>query len=103
MIANKIGRKYFNILRELAKFDNSTLNKLKVTVCEGEINEEKQCFLVAPLMPFDSDKDLENNKSNQKSAGKTTEDSTGQSEVSNEDKSEILDDYIDSSDFNDDS
>ena len=96
MITNKIGRKYFNILRELAKFDNSILSKLKVTVCEGEIIEEKQCFLV-------SDKDLENNKSNQKSAGKTTEDSTGQSEVSNEDKSEILDDYIDSSDFSDDS
>ena len=102
MIANKRERKYFGVLRKLAKFDNLTINQLKVTVCEGEFNEEKQFFLVAPLMTFDSDKDLENKKTNQKQTDKTIEDSTEHSEISNENKSEILDDYPDSSDFSDD-
>ena len=102
MIANKSERKYFGVLKRLAKYDNLTINQLKVKVCEGEFDEEKQCFLVAPLMPFDSDKDLENKKTNQKQTDKTIEDSTEHSEISNENKSEILDDYPDSSDFSDD-
>ena len=102
MIADKNERKYFNIFRRLAKSDSSIFNKLKVTVCEGEFNEEKQCFLVAPLMPFDSDKDLENKKTNQNKTEKTIEDSTEHSEISNENKSVISEDYPDSSDFSDD-
>ena len=98
MIADKNERKYFNIFRRLAKSDSSIFNKLKVTVCEGEFNEEKQCFLVAPLILFNSDKDLENKKSNEKAI----ENSTEQSEISNENESGILNDYPDSSDFSDD-
>ena len=98
MIADKNERKYFNIFRRLAKSDSSIFNKLKVTVCEGEFNEEKQCFLVAPLMLFNSDKDLENKKSNEKAIEYSTE----HSEISNENDSGILNDYPDSSDFSDD-
>ena len=98
MIADKNERKYFNIFRRLAKSDSSIFNKLKVTVCEGEFNEEKQCFLVAPLMLFNSDKDLENKKSNEKAI----ENSTEHSEISNENDSGILNDYPDSSDFSED-
>ena len=98
MIADKNERKYFNIFRRLAKSDSSIFNKLKVTVCEGEFNEEKQCFLVAPLMLFNSDKDLENKKSNEKAIEYSTE----HSEISNENESGILNDYPDSSDFSDD-
>ena len=98
MIADKNERKYFNIFRRLAKSDSSIFNKLKVTVCEGEFNEEKQCFLVAPLILFNSDKDLENKKSNEKAIEYSTE----HSEISNENESGILNDYPDSSDFSDD-
>ena len=102
MIANKSERKYFGVLKRLAKYDNLTINQLKVKVCEGEFNEDKQCFLVVPVILFDSDKDLENKKTNQNKTEKTIEDSTEHSEISNENKSEILDDYPDSSDFSDD-
>ena len=98
MFTNKNERKYIDILRRLAKSDSSIFNQLKVTVCEGEFNEEKQCFLIAPLMSFDSGKDLENKKQTKK----TNEDSTEHSEISNENKNEISDDYPDSSDFSDD-
>ena len=98
MIADKNERKYFNIFRRLAKSDSSIFNKLKVTVCEGEFNEEKQCFLIAPLILFNSDKDLENKKSNEKAIEYSTE----HSEISNENESGILNDYPDSSDFSDD-
>ena len=102
MIADKNERKYFNIFRRLAKSDSSIFNKLKVTVCEGEFNEEKQCFLIAPLILFNSDKDLENQNSNQISNEKLIENSTEQSDVSFENKNESLDEYPDSSDFSDD-
>ena len=102
MFTNKNERKYFGVLRRLAKLDNSIYNELKVTVCEGEFVEEKQFFLVAPLMLFDSEKDLDNQKSSQILTDRTFENSTEQSGISNENKSEILDDYPDSSDFSDD-
>ena len=102
MSINKIERKYFSVLRNLAKLDSSMFNKLKVTVCEGEFNEEKQCFLIPPLVHFESGKDFEDNNSNQISTEKIIENSTIQSEISNENKIETLDNYPDSSDFSED-
>ena len=102
MFADKNERKYFGVLRRLAKLDSSIFNKLKVTVCEGEFNEEKQCFLVAPLMVFNSDNDLKNKNSSKKSAEKNNGNSTEQSEISYENNIESYDDYPDSSDFSND-
>ena len=53
-------------------------------------------------MLYDSEKDLDNQKSSQILTDRTFENSTEQSGISNENKSEILDDYPDSSDFSDD-
>ena len=102
MSINKTERKYKRILRNLAKSDSSLFNKLKVSVCKGEFNEEKQCFLIAPLILFNSDKDLENQNLNKISNEKLIENSTEQSDVSFENKNESLDEYPDSSDFSDD-
>ena len=102
MFTYKSERKYFCVLRKLAKFDNLTLNKLKVTVCEGEFDEEKHFFLIAPLTPFEFSKNLGNKKTDQKQIEKAIEDSAEHREISNENKSEISDDYPDSSDFSDD-
>ena len=102
MFTNKNERKYFGALRRLAKLDDSIFNGLKVTVCEGEFVEEKQCFLIAPLMLFESGRDLDSQKLNQKLTDKTFENSTEQCEISNENKNESLDDYPNSSDFSDD-
>ena len=100
MIINKNERKYCGVLRRLAKFD--TFNTLKVTVCEGEINEENEQIFIAPLMYFDSGKDLDNKKSCQELNEKIIENSTEQSEISCGNKNESIDDYPDSSDFSDD-
>ena len=102
MIANKNERKYFGVLRRLAKLDNSIFNTLKVTVCEGEFNEEKECFFVAPLMIFYPGINIKSQKSSQILVKKMIENSNDQTGVSNEDKIEISDNYPDSSDFSDD-
>ena len=44
----KNDRKFFGVLRKLAKLDNSIMNKIKVIVCEGEITEEEKEFIAAP-------------------------------------------------------
>ena len=102
MYTNKSGRQYFGVLRRLAKLDYSNFTKFKVTVCEGEFNEEKEHFFIAPLIFFDSEKDLDGQKMSQISTGKTVENSTEQSEISNGNKNGSLEDYPDSSDFSDD-
>ena len=41
-------RKLTGVLRRLAKSDSSVMNAIKVTVCEGEITEEKNEIFIAP-------------------------------------------------------
>ena len=100
MSTKKQERIYYKALRRLAKLE--TFKTLKVTVCEGEFNEEKNQILVAPLMHFDSYKDLENKNSNSLLNEKSIENSAEQTDISNGKEIEPLDDYPNSSDFSDD-
>ena len=43
----KNNRKFVEILRRLAKLEDLSSNKIKVTICENEIIEEKNKILIA--------------------------------------------------------
>ena len=49
-IRNKNSRKFFGVLRRLAKSDTSIYNKMKVTVYKEETKEEKKHILIAQSM-----------------------------------------------------
>ena len=99
MSDNKIKnkRKYFGILRRLAKSDTSVLNKLKVTVFEGEFIEEKEHIFIAPSI-FIS---CPNQNSNQISIEDKNENFNEKTKISSKNEIETLD-YPNSSDFSDD-
>ena len=46
-INEKSSRKFFGVLRRLAKADSSLNNKMKVTVFKDDNNEEKNYFFIA--------------------------------------------------------
>ena len=100
MSTKKEERIYYEALRRLAKLE--TFKTLKVIVCDGEFSEEKNQILIAPLMFFDSYKDLDNKNSNPLLNEKSIENLEEQTNISNGKEIESLDDYPNSSDFSDD-
>ena len=100
MSTKRIDKRYCKVLRQLAKLE--WFKKFKVTVCEGEFNEEKKQNEIAPLTFFNSYKDLDNKNSNRILNDKSVENSTEQGEISFENKNETEEDYPDSSDLSDD-
>ena len=102
MYTNKSEKKYFGVLRRLAKLDSFILNQLKVVVCDGEFNEVNEQFFTAPLMILDQDKNLSNQNSNRTLTGKNIDNYTEQIEVSSENKIKVFDNYPDSSDLSED-
>ena len=99
MAANKNGSTYYEVLWRLAKLE--TFTTFKVTVCEGELNDETKHAFIAPLMFFDPYIDLDTN-SDPILNENAIENSTEQIEISIENRNETLYDYPDSSDFSDD-
>ena len=64
-INKKNERKFFGILKQLAKSDDSVMNKIKVTVCKGEIIEEKEKIFIAPSKFMSCHKHSVTNNSNE--------------------------------------
>ena len=97
----KNNRKFVQILRRLAKLEDLTSNKIKVTICENEIIEEKnKIFIASPAFI----KCYKNNAINNSIGNKNEKIKKNLNrEKKNSAKNEIEEEeYPDSSDFSDD-
>lgn len=100
-INEKNEKKYFGVLRRLAEFDSSMLNKIKVTVYKEDIVEEKKQIIIAPSIFANCPGHLINNNSIERTNENTIEDLIIENENPSPANSELMN-YPDSSDFDDD-
>ena len=97
----KNSKKYFGVLRRLAQSEDSVINKIKVIVSEGVIEESNHCFIAPSKFKNFSENSVDKNS--------TKKTSVNSFENSNEEKKNLSSqlnietvDYPDSSDFSDD-
>ena len=97
----KSNKKFFGILKRLAKFEDLLINKLEVIVCEGEIIEKINEVFIAPSMFINCQKHSVNCSSTEKKNENKVENLNKEEEILNKNNKEEVD-YPDSSDFSDD-
>ena len=100
----KSSKKFFGVLRRLAKSDSSIKNKMKVTVYNEDITNEKKQIFIAPSMFttfINRNKNLNNHNSTENTSKNIIETSIIENEIQSPQNTEIKD-YPDSSDFGDD-
>ena len=100
-LRRKNNRKFFGVLRRLAKSDTLLVDKMKVTVYKEDIAEEKKEFIMAPLFLINQPKRLINYKSTENTNEKTIEELIKEEEISSPVDPDLIN-YPDSSDFDDD-
>ena len=98
---NKKERKYFGVLRKLAKSDCSVINKLKITVSKSEFIEENEHNFIGPSKLMSYPENLINQNLNQTSVENTIKSSNELPKIAGKNEIHSLD-YPDSSDFSDD-
>ena len=95
----KNSKKFFGVLRHLAKSDSSLKNELKVTVCKDDPTEAKKQIIIAPSLFINSCKI--NYNSTQNTNINILEDLITKNQNTSPIDAELKD-YPDSSDFDDD-
>ena len=98
----KNSKNLARILRRLAQSENLLTNKIKITILEGEIIEEKNKFFIAPLMFKSFSEQSVDQISTENASVKTIYKNSKEEEKISSSDDIVEVDYPESSDFSDD-